>query len=163
MPSRSVSTQVTWPLRPRAASVSSSNWSAAFFEDLEIPKPEYFLEAGSGTHAEQTARIMTAFEKVCIDDRPDIVLVVGDVNSTLACSIVAKKLVIDVAHVEAGLRSFDLTMPEEINRMVTDSITDHFFVTERTAIENLRREGKPIEKIYLHDSQVVRDYPKLFS
>jgi len=122
--------------------------SAAFFEDLEIPKPEYFLEAGSGTHAEQTARIMTAFEKVCIDDRPDIVLVVGDVNSTIACSIVAKKLVIDVAHVEAGLRSFDLTMPEEINRMVTDSITDYFFVTERTAIENLRREGKPVERIY---------------
>ena len=116
--------------------------SQAFFDDLEISKPDYFLEAGSGSHAEQTARIMTGFEKVCERERPDVVIVVGDVNSTLACSIVAKKLLIKVAHVEAGLRSFDLTMPEEINRMVTDAITDYFFVTEQSAVDNLRKEGK---------------------
>lgn len=118
--------------------------SQAFFDDLEIPKPDFFLKAGSGSHAEQTAKIMVAFEKICEDEKPDIVVVVGDVNSTLACSIVAKKLLIEVAHVEAGLRSFDLTMPEEINRMVTDSIADYFFVTEKSAVENLLREGKPI-------------------
>ena len=122
--------------------------SQAFFDDLEIPKPDYFLEAGSGSHAIQTAKIMTAFEKVCERERPDVVIVVGDVNSTLACSIVAKKLFIKVAHVEAGLRSFDLTMPEEINRMVTDAITDYFFVTEQSAVDNLRKEGKPENRIY---------------
>lgn len=122
--------------------------SQAFFDDLEIPEPDFFLEAGSGSHAEQTAKIMVAFEKVCEDEKPDIVVVVGDVNSTLACSIVAKKLLIEVAHVEAGLRSFDLTMPEEINRMVTDSIADYFFVTEKSAVENLLREGKPKERIH---------------
>ena len=122
--------------------------SQAFFEDLEIPKPDYFLETGSGSHAEQTAKVMVEFEKVCENERPDVVVVVGDVNSTLACSIVAKKLLIKVAHVEAGLRSFDLTMPEEINRMVTDSITDYFFVTEQSAVENLKKEGKPDDHIY---------------
>ena len=122
--------------------------SQAFFDDLEIPKPDFFLDVGSGSHAVQTARIMVAFEKVCLSEKPDIVIVVGDVNSTLACSIVAKKLMIDVAHVEAGLRSFDLTMPEEINRMVTDSISDYCFVTEKSAIENLLKEGKPKEKIH---------------
>ena len=122
--------------------------SQAFFDDLEISKPDYFLEAGSGSHAEQTARIMISFEKVCERERPDVVIVVGDVNSTLACSIVAKKLLIKVAHVEAGLRSFDLTMPEEINRMVTDAITDYFFVTEQSAVDNLRKEGKPENRIY---------------
>ena len=122
--------------------------SQTFFNDLEIPKPDYFLEAGSGSHAVQTAKIMVAFEGICRDEKPDIVIVVGDVNSTLACSIVAKKLLIKVAHVEAGLRSFDLTMPEEINRMVTDSISDYFFVTEKSAVENLLREGKSKERIY---------------
>jgi len=122
--------------------------SQAFFDDLEIPKPDYFLEAGSGSHAEQTARIMTSFEKICERERPNVVIVVGDVNSTLACSIVAKKLLIKVAHVEAGLRSFDLTMPEEINRMVTDAISDYFFVTEQSAVDNLRKEGKPENQIY---------------
>ena len=92
--------------------------SQAFFDDLELPKPDFFLEAGSGSHAVQTAKIMVSFEKVCEDEKPDIVVVVGDVNSTLACSVVAKKFMIEVAHVEAGLRSFDLSMPEEINRMV---------------------------------------------
>jgi len=118
------------------------NMSESFFTDLGIPKPDFFLNAGGGTHSDQTAKIMVAFEKVCLDEKPDVVLVVGDVNSTLACSIVAKKLLIKVAHVEAGLRSFDLTMPEEINRMVTDSITDYFFTTEKNGNENLKKEGK---------------------
>ena len=122
--------------------------SQAFFDGLGIPKPDYFLEAGSGSHAVQTAKIMVAFERVCLDETPDIVTVVGDVNSTLACSIVAKKLSIKVAHVEAGLRSFDLTMPEEINRMVTDSIADYFFVTEKSAVDNLRKEGKAKDQIH---------------
>ena len=122
--------------------------SQAFFEDLEIPKPKYFLDAGSGSHAVQTAKIMVAFEKICESERPDLVMVVGDVNSTLACSIVAKKLLIKVAHVEAGLRSFDLAMPEEINRMVTDAITDYFFVTEESGRRNLLREGKPAKRIH---------------
>ncbi len=122
--------------------------SEAFFKDLALPEPDYYLEAGSGSHAEQTARIMVAFEKVCLADRPDIVVVVGDVNSTLACSVVAKKLGIRVAHVEAGLRSFDLSMPEEINRMVTDAISDDFFVTEQSGADNLLREGKPAAHIH---------------
>jgi len=122
--------------------------SLAFFDELDIPAPTYHLEAGSGTHAAQTAKIMVTFEQVCETEKPDLVMVVGDVNSTLACSIVAKKMCIQVAHVEAGLRSFDLTMPEEINRMVTDSITDLFFVTEESGVENLLREGKPRERIF---------------
>ena len=122
--------------------------SQAFFDDLEIPEPDFFLGAGSGSHAVQTAKIMTAFETLCQEERPDLVTVVGDVNSTLACSIVAKKLVVEVAHVEAGLRSFDLTMPEEINRIVTDSITDYFFVTEESGVKNLIREGKSQDQIH---------------
>lgn len=122
--------------------------SQAFFEDLEIPKPDFFLDVGSGTHAVQTAKIMVAFEKLCQEEKPGLVMVVGDVNSTLACSIVAKKLWIKVAHVEAGLRSFDLSMPEEINRMVTDCITDYFFVTEENGIHNLLQEGKPKDRIH---------------
>jgi UDP-N-acetylglucosamine 2-epimerase (non-hydrolysing) len=123
--------------------------SQSFFDDLEIPAPAFFLEAGSGSHAVQTAKIMVAFEEVCLQEKPDLVMVVGDVNSTLACSIVAKKLQIKVAHVEAGLRSFDPAMPEEINRMVTDSISDYFFVTEGSGVANLLREGKPAEAIHL--------------
>lgn len=124
------------------------NMSERFFIDLGIPKPDYFLNAGGGSHSVQTANIMMAFEQVCLDEGPDVVLVVGDVNSTLACSIVAKKLLIKVAHVEAGLRSFDQTMPEEINRMVTDSITDLFFTTEKHGNENLLKEGKIKERIH---------------
>src|SRR4030042_2990334 len=97
--------------------------SKVFFEELDIPEPDFFLGAGSGTHAVQTAKIMTVFERVCLQEKPDVVVVVGDVNSTLACSVTAKKLNIKVAHVEAGLRSFDMTMPEEINRIVTDAIS----------------------------------------
>jgi len=123
--------------------------SQAFFKDLEIPEPDYFLDAGSGSHAVQTAEVMVEFEKVCLDEQPDVVVVVGDVNSTLACSVVAKKLRIKVAHVEAGLRSFDLDMPEEINRMVTDVLSDYFFVTEQSGRDNLLKEGKPEEKIHL--------------
>jgi UDP-N-acetylglucosamine 2-epimerase (non-hydrolysing) len=119
-----------------------------FFEELGIPAPDVFMAAGSGSHAGQTARIMVAFEELCSAQRPDAVLVVGDVNSTLACSIVAKKMQIPVAHVEAGLRSGDMAMPEEINRRVTDSIADWFFVTEPSAIEHLRREGKPDSAIH---------------
>jgi UDP-N-acetylglucosamine 2-epimerase (non-hydrolysing) len=122
--------------------------SQAFFEDLRIPRPDFFLETGSGSHAVQTSRIMMAFEKLCEEEKPSLVIVVGDVNSTLACSIVAKKLLIQVAHVEAGLRSFDMTMPEEINRIVTDSISDYFFATEESAIRNLLREGKQEDTIH---------------
>jgi len=122
--------------------------SESFFEDLELPKPDFFLSAGSGSHAVQTAKIMVSFEELCQNERPDIIIVVGDVNSTLACSVVAKKLSIDVAHVEAGLRSFDLSMPEEINRMVTDSISDYFFVTEESGITNLMQEGKSKDRIH---------------
>jgi len=122
--------------------------SQVFFDELEIPVPDYHLNAGPGTHAEQTARIMVAFEKVCAGERPDVVVVVGDVNSTLACSITAKKMGIKVAHVEAGLRSGDWTMPEEINRVVTDSISDYLFVTEKSGRDNLLKEGKSPENIF---------------
>lgn len=124
------------------------NMSDIFFQELGIRAPDHHLGAGGGTHAEQTARIMVAFEKVCQKDLPDLVLVVGDVNSTLACSIVAKKMHVPVAHVEAGLRSFDLDMPEEINRMVTDAISDLFFVTEEEGVTNLRKEGKTEQSIH---------------
>lgn len=119
-----------------------------FFEELGIPQPDVFMAAGGGSHAQQTAKIMLGFEELCQNERPAAVLVVGDVNSTLACSIVAKKLNIPVAHVEAGLRSGDMAMPEEINRLVTDSISDWFFVTEPSAVEHLRREGKPEAAIH---------------
>lgn len=115
--------------------------SKVFFEELGIPRPDVNLNVGSGTHAQQTAAVMTAFEPVMIDQRADLVLVVGDVNSTIACALVASKLGVTVAHVEAGLRSFDRTMPEEINRVLTDQISDLLFTTEASAEENLRREG----------------------
>ncbi len=122
--------------------------SKVFFEELDIPEPDYFLGAGSGSHAEQTAKVMVEFEKVCLAENPDVVVVVGDVNSTLACSVTAKKMQIDVAHVEAGLRSRDMSMPEEINRIVTDSISDYLFVTEESGIENLRHEGRQRRQIF---------------
>jgi len=130
--------------------------SDVFFEELGIPQPDHHLECGGGSHAEQTAKIMVAFEKVCQTERPDCVIVVGDVNSTLACSIVAKKLHIPLAHIEAGLRSGDMSMPEEINRLVTDSISDWFFCTEPAGVENLLKEGKPKERIF-HVGQVMVD------
>ena len=122
--------------------------SKAFFDDLGMPKPDIDLEVGSGSHAEQTARIMVAFEKVCLEHKPDLVIVVGDVNSTMACTITAKKLGIKVAHVEAGLRSRDMSMPEEINRLCTDVLCDYLFTTDHFADENLRAEGVPDEKIF---------------
>ena len=122
--------------------------SQAFFEDLELPEPHYFLGTGSGTHAEQTARVMVEFEKVLQKEKPDLVVVFGDVNSTLACSLTAKKLLVRVAHVEAGLRSFDETMPEEINRRVTDSVSDVLFTPSSDGDENLRKEGVDASRIH---------------
>ncbi|RME33928.1 MAG: UDP-N-acetylglucosamine 2-epimerase (non-hydrolyzing) [Gammaproteobacteria bacterium] len=122
--------------------------SEVFFEELGIPAPDRYLEAGGGSHAEQTARIMERYEKVCMEESPDLVVVVGDVNSTLACSVVAKKLHVPVAHVEAGLRSGDMRMPEEVNRVVTDAISDLYFVTERAGVDQLLAEGKPQEAIH---------------
>lgn len=124
------------------------NMSKVFFEDLELPRPDVYLGVGSGSHAAQTAVIMTEFEKVVLERRPDLVMVVGDVNSTLACSLVCAKLMIPVAHVEAGLRSFDRAMPEEINRMVTDILSDLLFTTSDEAEPNLLREGVAAEKIH---------------
>lgn len=129
--------------------------SEIFFAELELPKPAVFLGVGSGTHAQQTARIMLAFEPVCLEMRPQLVIVVGDVNSTLACALTAVKLGIPVAHVEAGLRSFDRRMPEEINRVATDAIADYFFVTEPSGVENLRREGAAAERIFLVGNPMI--------
>jgi UDP-N-acetylglucosamine 2-epimerase (non-hydrolysing) len=122
--------------------------SQVFFEELGLPKPDHFLNVGSGSHAEQTAKIMVEFERVCLERKPAVVVVVGDVNSALACCIVAKKLNLIVAHVEAGLRSGDLSMPEEINRIVIDSISDILLVSERSGTENLLREGKSQDRIF---------------
>lgn len=130
--------------------------SDVFFREFDIPTPNYHLNVGSGSHAHQTAKIMMEFEPVCIHEKPDCVLVVGDVNSTLACAIVAKKLNLQLAHVEAGLRSGDMSMPEEVNRLVTDSITDHFFVTEPSGVENLISEGKDPSTIH-HVGHVMID------
>lgn len=121
--------------------------SEVFFRELEIPEPQINLEVGSGSHAVQTANVMTRFETVCEEHRPDWVVVVGDVNSTLACTLVASKLGIRVAHVEAGLRSFDRDMPEEINRLVTDTLADMLFTPSEDGDQNLRREGVSEEKI----------------
>ncbi len=123
--------------------------SQLFFGELGIPEPDLNLEVGSCSHAVQTAEIMKRFEPVCIEHRPDWVVVVGDVNSTLACALVASKLGIKIAHVEAGLRSFDRTMPEEINRLLTDAISDLLFATEPSGAENLKREGIAADKIHL--------------
>lgn len=122
--------------------------SRVFFEDLGLPRPDIHLGVGSGSHAEQTARVMVDFEKVLLDSKPDLVVVVGDVNSTLACAITAAKLWIPVAHIEAGLRSFDRRMPEEINRIVTDSLSELLFTTSRDANANLRRENISEERIH---------------
>jgi len=131
------------------------NMSQLFFEDFKLPKPHIYLGVGSGSHAGQTAKIMTKFERICLQKKPDLVLVVGDVNSTLACSIVASKLLIPVAHVEAGLRSFDRTMPEEINRIVTDSISDYLFTTCRDGDKNLKHEGIDAGKIFFTGNTMI--------
>ncbi len=123
--------------------------SQIFFQELKIPKPKYNLEVGSGSHAWQTAKIMERLEPVILREKPDLVIVVGDVNSTLAGALVAAKLWIPVAHVEAGLRSFDMTMPEEINRRLADHVSDLLFVTEPSGVKNLLNEGISKKKIYL--------------
>jgi len=122
--------------------------SDSFFRELEIPEPDINLGIGSGSHAEQTGRIMIEFEKVLLNEKPDLVLVVGDVNSTLACALTSVKLGIKVAHIEAGLRSFDREMPEEINRILTDQISDYLFTTEKDAEKNLLNEGIAKSKIF---------------
>ncbi|MBK7409703.1 MAG: UDP-N-acetylglucosamine 2-epimerase (non-hydrolyzing) [Saprospirales bacterium] len=122
--------------------------SDVFFNQLELPKPDHYLGIGGGTHTQQTARIMLQFEEVLNQEKPDLVLVVGDVNSTIACALVAAKMGIPVAHVEAGLRSGDRTMPEEINRILTDSISDYLFVTEHSGLVNLAKEGVADEKVH---------------
>jgi len=130
--------------------------SGNFFDELGIPEPDINLESGSGTQAEQTSTIMVRYEKVLMESRPDLVMVVGDVTSTMACSIAAKKLSnIKVAHVEGGIRSGDLTMPEEINRMVTDAITDYFFTTSETANENLRKAGVKEGQIFFVGNTMI--------
>jgi UDP-N-acetylglucosamine 2-epimerase (non-hydrolysing) len=125
-----------------------SKLSAVFFDELEIPRPDINLNVGSGSHAQQTAAVMSAFEPLVVERQPDLVLVVGDVNSTLACSLVAAKCRVRVAHVEAGLRSRDREMPEEINRVLTDQISSLLFTTERTAADNLRAEGIAADRIH---------------
>lgn len=125
-----------------------TNMSHVFFEELGLPKPDIYLGVGSDTHARQTARIMVEFEQVCQKERPDLVIVVGDVNSTLAVTLVAAKLGIPIAHVEAGLRSFDRSMPEELNRVVTDQLSELLFTTEEDANQHLRQEGIAEERIH---------------
>jgi UDP-N-acetylglucosamine 2-epimerase (non-hydrolysing) len=122
--------------------------AGGFLKELRLPAPDRDLGVGSATHAVQTARVMMAFEEICLADRPDLVVVVGDVNSTMAASLVAAKLVIPIAHVEAGLRSFDRSMPEEVNRMVTDRLADILLTPSRDADANLIAEGTPAEKIH---------------
>ena len=129
--------------------------SDEFFEALAIPAPDVNLGVGSGSHAQQTAEVMKRLEPVMDAVRPDVVLVVGDVNSTLAAALVAAKMRIRVAHVEAGLRSFDRTMPEEINRLVTDSIADDLFATEESAVMNLAREGIPAERVHFTGNVMI--------
>lgn len=124
-----------------------ASMSDAFFRDLALPAPEYHLGVGSGSHAEQTAGVLVAYERLCLEHRPDWTVVVGDVNSTMACVLAAKKLNLPVAHLEAGLRSFDRSMPEEINRVVTDGLADLLWTPSPDADENLRREGIPDSRI----------------
>jgi UDP-N-acetylglucosamine 2-epimerase (non-hydrolysing) len=146
--------------------------SDVFLRQFGLPRPTYMLGAGSGSHAQQTAAVMSAYEGVCLSTRPDLVVVVGDVNSTMAAAIVAKKIVLPVAHLEAGLRSFDRTMPEEINRVVTDSIADLLWTPSPDADANLTREGIAVSKIervgnimidafeMLRDDIVAADWPR---
>jgi UDP-N-acetylglucosamine 2-epimerase len=129
--------------------------SRVFFRDLNMPNPEFNLDVGSGSHAAQTAEIMKRFEEVCCSVKPDLVVVAGDVNSTLACALTAAKLNIPIAHIEAGLRSFDRAMPEEVNRMVTDCLADLLFTTEESGNRNLRREGIAEEKIHFVGNSMI--------
>ena len=136
--------------------------SGSFFRDLQLPEPDVYLGAGSGSHAVQTAEIMRKFEAVVLQERPEAVMVVGDVNSTIACALVAAKISFEpdgsrplIVHVEAGLRSFDRSMPEEINRILTDALSDVLFVTEESGLQNLRREGVPASKIHFVGNTMI--------
>ena len=129
--------------------------SGNFFEQLGIPEPNNNLESGGGTQAEQTASIMVKFEKELINNKPDVVLVVGDVTSTMACTITAKKLGVDVVHVEAGIRSGDRNMPEEINRIITDSICDEYFTTSLLASRNLQKQNIDVENIHFVGNTMI--------
>ena len=137
------------------------NMSQAFFKDLGLPEPDICLGVGSGTHAEQTAGVMVAYERILLDQLPDCIIVVGDVNSTMACTLVAKKLNLMVAHLEAGLRSFDRQMPEEINRLVTDSLSDLLWIHSEDANQNLLREGIPEERIKLVGNIMIDSFERL--
>jgi UDP-N-acetylglucosamine 2-epimerase (non-hydrolysing) len=137
------------------------NMSDAFFTDLRLPEPNHHLGVGSGSHAEQTAGVMVAYEKLCMAERPDMTIVFGDVNSTIACALAAKKLLIQVGHVEAGLRSRDWTMPEEVNRIVTDSISDVLWTPSDDGDENLRAEGVAEERISRVGNIMIDSYELL--
>jgi len=146
------------PLRPRLVHTGQhydARMSGSFFEQLGLPEPDVNLEAGSGTQAEQAAAIMVRYEQLLLERRSAMCVVVGDVTSTMACAIAARKLGVPVAHVEAGIRSGDRTMPEEINRLVTDSISDWFFTTSETASDNLCREGAAPERIHLVGNTMI--------
>ncbi len=132
------------------------NMSRVFFEELEMPRPDFYLGVSGGSHAGQTARIMIEFEKVLHQEKPQLVVVPGDVNSTMAASLVASKMGIPIAHIEAGLRSFDRSMPEEINRMVTDILADYLFVSEPSGLKNLEQEGVSREKVH-HVGNIMID------
>ena len=129
--------------------------SDVFFTQLELPKPDFFLGIGGGSHTEVTAKIMVAFEKIVEAEKPDLIIVVGDVTSTLACTLVAIKMGIKVAHVEAGLRSFDRTMPEELNRILTDSVADYLFVTEESGLQHLKNEGVADERVFFTGNVMI--------
>ncbi len=143
------------PLLVHTGQHFSREMSKLFFEDLMLPEPDFYLASGSGSHAAQTAKIMQRFEKILLKTKPDLVLVTGDVNSTIACALCAAKLNIPVAHVEAGLRSFDRTMPEEINRVLTDAISDYLFITEKSACRNLLKEGISKDRIYFAGNVMI--------
>jgi UDP-N-acetylglucosamine 2-epimerase (non-hydrolysing) len=143
------------PLLVHTGQHYDAKMSDNFFHDLGLPEPDMYLDAGSGSHAEQTARVLVSFEKACLQWSPDLVVVVGDVNSTMACAISAKKLGIKVAHVEAGLRSRDMAMPEEINRLCTDVISDYLFTTEPSANRNLAAEGFAPERIFFVGNTMI--------
>lgn len=146
------------PLRPRLVHTGQhydARMSGSFFEQLGLPEPDVNLEAGSGTQAEQAATIMVRYERLLLEQRSALCVVVGDVTSTMACAIAARKLGVPVAHVEAGIRSGDRTMPEEINRLVTDSISDWFFTTSETANDTLRREGAAPDRIHFVGNTMI--------
>jgi len=129
--------------------------SDVFFTQLELPTPDFFLGIGGGSHTEVTAKIMLAFEKIIESEKPDLIIVVGDVTSTLACTLVAIKMGIPLAHVEAGLRSGDRSMPEEINRILTDSVANYLFVTEQSGLDHLKREGVPDKKVFFTGNVMI--------